>query len=99
MVSFLIFGLFIGVFQWMVIRSQVDRAERWVLASILALALSAIPVMTDSADFVVLFFGGALLLGVVFSFLSTVLTAKQQARSVLLRPNNPCSRPARLAVF
>ena len=56
----------------MVIRSRVDRAERWVLTSILALALSAIPVMTDSADFV-LFFGGDLLLGVVLGFLSTVL--------------------------
>ena len=74
-VSFMIFGLGIGLAQLLVLRSVPVRGYVWVVMSTLAWMSSSLPVVSEALDFLLLMLIGAGLFGLVLA-LSSVLAMK-----------------------
>jgi len=76
-VAAVIFGIFLGAFQWIELRRLFEHAERWVLGTTLAWTLGAIPSVEGTGDDIVLFLSTGLLFGLVLGIFTAGLVAKQ----------------------
>ena len=77
--SFMIFGLAIGLAQWLVLRTVLARGYVWVAISILAWTLSPLPVLNEALDFFLSVLVGAVLFGAVLALSVVVLITKGYA--------------------
>ena len=75
-VSAAIFGLFLGLFQWLVIRGQYVLAKRWVPVTMAAWILAAIPAVYID-NFIVLIIGTPLIFGLVLGPFAANLVTKR----------------------
>ena len=75
-VSATIFGIFLGLFQWLILRNSYDRAKRWVLLTTLAWVLAAIPAAYMD-NFIALIIGAPLIYGLVLGPYAAKLVTKR----------------------